>query len=458
MGGLAAPALFFAAGVGLQALLPRPLESGLLARFGFAYLLGTSWCTIAVWIANGVGAGPVSRASFLVAGTVAVVAGAAAISLRRGDLGGWRCEPRPSRRRSGWVSAAVTMSMLVLSAGLLADALVHPVADFDGRMVWGTLARYVEAEESVLPATVTDPGTYVIHPRYPLVLPLAQVAAAQISGNGIESRAIRPLYALFFPAFFWVLLPTLRRCGGPAIAPLVALAFLAAPVVLWNREVGPRGTYSDFPLAAILAGGAAILLHPRSERAAWRGAVAGLLLAAAVGVKNEGIALAPLVVAAAALGARRGRRRAALAAAVVVAVAVAGVVLWRAQIPNRNDEAYFESFSLPALVAGFADRMPSAFEVAVSESLSWQSWGWLFWLLPWLGMAGLSGFRRHGARFAIVWLAGHAAMIVAAYSVFGDRTLVAVTWNRFLVQMLAPLTIVAATAARATLLAARWRR
>jgi hypothetical protein len=453
---LAAPALFLAAGAGLQALLPRPLERSLVARAGLSYLLGAAWCATAVWAAGFLAGVAVARAAFLVAGGLAVAAGCAAVVWRRGDAGGWRPALRPGALRGRWARALLVAGALPIAGTLLADSLLHPVTDFDGRMTWGTAARYIQAERTVLPSVLVDAEAFVIHPRYPLAMPLLQVAAAELAATGIESRAVRPLYALFLPALLAALWPLLARVGGQRAAALALAAISFAPVLLWNQEIGPLGTYSDFALAAFLGAGLAVLLHPAARHQPWRGAVAGLLLAAAAETKNEGLLLAPVVLAAIAVTSRRRLAPALTRAAVVVGTGIALVSAWRLQIPNRNDEAYLEGFSLPAIVGGLAERLPEILEEGARRTFDLGSWGGI-WVLPLLWLVGWRGLRSRAARVAGIALAAQVAVVLAAYAVAPDLAIVAVTWDRFLVQMLAPLAMLTAASGRAALITARLR-
>ncbi|MCM2270234.1 MAG: hypothetical protein NDJ75_09040, partial [Thermoanaerobaculia bacterium] len=402
--GLVAPLFFVVAGAGLLACAPRPLERSYVARLGWAYLLGMAWLTLSAWAAGFLFDVPVDRRLFAVSAATAVVAGLAAIVARR-ELGGWS-RGGDSTRRGRWAARLAAAVVAAAAVALLADASADPVADFDGRMTWGTAARYVQSDRSVLPEVLLDADAYVIHPRYPLTLPLAQVAASELAAAPLESFAVRPLYVLLLPALLAALWPTLVRAGGREAAALaVALVFLG-PALLWNADGGPRGTYSDFPLAALLGAGVAALLHPAARRQPWRGPFAGLLLAAALGAKNEGLLLVPaaLVAVAAAQRGRRGRR-ALVGAAAVAAAAALLVVVWRAAIPNRNDEGYFEAFSARAVLAGLPERAPAVLAEMARVSFDPAQWGWTFWVLPALLVAGRRGLRRRAPQAAALCVA-----------------------------------------------------
>jgi hypothetical protein len=451
---LAALALVTASGLGLQALLSAPLERSRLSRAGLAFLLGAAWTGLGGWAAGFAGA-PLGRPLWLVLALAPLLAGAVAV-VRRGHAGGLAlAAPGSSRasRSARWALAAAVLVVAAESVALLAHTAAEPVTDFDGRMTWGTQARYLEASGDVLPRVLRDERSFVIHPRYPILLPLLQVATVQIAGLTLDSFAVRPLYALFLPAFAAALWPALLRAGGLRGAAIAVLLLFGAPIVLVDRDAGPLGTYSDFPLAAFLGVGVALLLHPRTRRESWRGWCAGLLLAAAAGAKNEAMLLAPAALALTAwLGrAGRGPRRAALVrAAAVVGVALLLIVAWRSRIENRNDEGYFESFSAFKVAANLADRIESIAPEAARLSYEREKWGFHFWIVPALLLAGASALRRRDCRVAAALVVAQLAMVAAAYSVVGDPGIVGVTWNRFVLQMSAPLALILAASAGAS--------
>jgi hypothetical protein len=463
---IGALALLLSAGMGLQLLLPAPLERSWSSRLGFAYLLGVGWVGLGAWTMAQLFGVPVTATLFAGLVALALFLGAGGLLLRRGDLGGWRTSTA-GVRGGRWPLSPAAVLVTVAALALLADASANPVIDFDGRMTWGTQARHLRAAASVHPGVLLDESVYVIHPRYPILLPLAQVAVVELAGEPFDGYAVRPLYALFLPALFAVAWPTLVRAGGSRAAGLAAVLLFASPVLLWNPDGGARGSYSDLPLAAFLGGGLALLLHPRLAREPWRGAVAGLLLAAAVGAKNEGLVLAVgSVLLAAALAARRARRssrerrrsRAFGVAALVVTAAVTLVLAWRAPIPNRNDEAYFEDFRPAAVATGLRERAPAIARAMVAGAAERRDWGWLFWLAPALLLVGARGLRGRAVALAAGVVALQLAMVTAAYAVVGDFSIVEVTWSRFLIQLALPLGILFSAATRGALSSARIAR
>jgi hypothetical protein len=254
-----------------------------------------------------------------------------------------------------------------------------------------------------------------------------------------------------------------RRAGGRRGGALAATLVFATPMLLWNKEGGANGTYSDLPLAAFLGAGLALLVHPRATGQPWRGGFAGLLLAAAVGTKNEGFGLAVAVVLAAVAVAWRGRRlgavrraKAPLVATAVVAGALALVLGWRSEVPNRNDEAYFESISASAIVAGLRERAALVGSEIPGRTLDPANFGGLFWLAPLLLVVGRRRLRSPAALLSATAIVVELVQILAAYAVVKDLWIIGVTWTRFLVQLTVPLALLLAAASRGALAAAGW--
>lgn len=466
---LLAIAAFLLAGAALQALLPRPLERSIAARAGYAYFLGISWVGLCSWSAGFLAGARLGPALFWGSVGLAVGGAVVVVALRGGHPGGLTWSPSPGlslARRLG--PLAVGLLVIPVTIALLADALVNPVHDFDGRMTWGTQARYLQAEQSVLPAILTDPRAFIIHPRYPILMPLVQVASTGLSGTDLGGFGVRPIYVLFLPALAAVLVSALRRHFGQVASALSTILVLSAPALLWDIDVGARGTYSDLPQGSFLGAGLLLLADPRTRHEPWRGAMAGLLLMAAVATKNEGMLLAPAVaVLAAANSLRRWARRRSwqalrglggpLVAAAFVGAGILLVIAWRVEIPNRNDESYFESLPAWGIVSGLVSRAPAIVGGILERSFDVTDWGAIFWLAPLLLIAGRGGSSKRIVRWALVLLAGQCVLAFSAYAVAPSLDIIDVTWSRLLLQVLVPMAIVLAAATRQILTASDWR-
>jgi hypothetical protein len=298
-----------------------------------------------------------------------------------------------------------------------------------------------------------DARWYVMHPRYPPLLPLAQVAVQETFGAGEDEQDYRAVYVAFLAALMLVVYDGARRGAGPVVATLTALCAALPPFLSYGGG-GATSGYSDLALAGFY--GAALVLLLLQRPALSSGLAAGSLLAGAVLTKNEGslLALAALLLAAGRLLRRRrdpaaGARALAWfgAAAAPVLAAVLLLASWRAAIPNRDDEDYFAVLRLSELVSGAFTRLP----VIVPGVLRWTFRGadWLgfWWLFLAVVIAGAHALRRPRVRRLLLAGLTPAAIGWAAYSISTRLPdLIGETWDRFLVQGLVPLSFVFACA------------
>ncbi len=311
-------------------------------------------------------------------------------------------------------------------------------------MTWVAQARFLRGARTVDAPALRDASSWIIHPRYPVLLPVLQVAAQEIVDAPWDDRFVLPLYALFWPAFLLVLWDAAASRAGRAAASVAVLAAACAPFLAFESHGGAAGTYSDFPLACFWGGGLLLLTSEGAGLA--EGLAAGLLLGAAVLSKNEGLPLAAVALGAATLGAlaeRRlgsGRARLLSAAGLVLAAALL-LVSWRSAIPPRYDEGQVAAFGAGALAKGAALRLPVTARACLAAMADRTQWG-LTWVLVPLGLVlGVRRLARPAAWPLAAALAGALAFYAAAYalSAWPAAELARTTWNRFLVQMELPL-------------------
>jgi len=371
--------------------------------------------------------------------------------------------PRPRLQRIGW--ACLSLLAVLVSSAALANALTHPLEDWDGRMTWTAQAIFVRDAGTVDAEILRSPRSFVSHPRYPLLMPLVQIAALEAAGSDDE-RIVRAVYAMFYPALLLLVLEAGRRWAGRRAALLTALVLLTIPWIPFDREGGAVGAYSDLPLACFFGGGLLLLLRGRPR--ASDGIAAGLLLAAALLTKNEGLpeVLIALALAGWSAGGALLRRRRSAKARAITAVLACGLCLgalglllsWRSSIPNRYDESYFETFSAASLARNLASARPfTTIPIIIGRMLSPELWG-LFWLLaPVLFVIAAPAFRRPPTTFLIVATVVPLLAAWAAYAQVATATYYAsVTWNRILLQACVPLLGLLATGVRSSRVKRAW--
>jgi hypothetical protein len=434
--GLGSILLFLLPGVGLSAILLGPGIRGAF-RLALSYLLGLVWVAGGLYTASHVFSIPIRRTTILALIALPLLALAATWRKREKEA------PRP-RRRPGWMVAASVVGGLVAS-GVLADALTNPVTDWDGVMTWATQAKFVRAARSVDAPVFRDTSFFISHPRYPLLMPLAQVAVLE-TWNSIDDRVFRPLYAAFLPVALALVyavggLVAGRRVGSCAVLAAAILPFLA------TANGGAAGCYSDLPVACF--GGAAVVLLLRKTVSPGEAVAAGLLLSGAILSKNEGAFFAAAILAAALLARQRRDSRRVAASLLLALAAVALFVSWRSGMSPRFDENYGAVLREPGLWRRVPGRLASVVPVLFGEMGKSAVWGWFFFGIPLVLVAGWRGIRRSTVVSLALAALGPVAVGCGAYAIhFDPPTLAASTWSRFLIQASIPLSGILAACVR----------
>lgn len=448
---LAGVAVFAVPGAGLAEVLPGVRSLPIARRLAYGYLLGIVWTAGGLFALSHFLSVPLRPPAILAVAGVPALAGLIS-RLRRGRSGQrpGRAAPRPLWE---WVAIGIG---IVVSLSALAQTLYTPQTDWDGRMTWAARAKHLRAEGTVDASVLTQPGWFVTHPWYPLLLPVAQVAVQEVTGAGDDQPFFRPLYAAFLPVWLLLIHHGARRAGSAAAAWAVAAAALLPFPVFFNGG-GAVSSYSDMPLACFYGGALLLLLETRPRLST--GLAAGLLLAGAVLAKAEGTPMALAVLAIAALpvvfpwGGRPGRlrrwrlRRGPLGLAAIPPV-LAMILLWswRAGIPQSFDD-YRHDFPWSNFGPEMLARIPFIYERVRFETVAMLDWG-IFWsVAPLVLLAGWRGLRRRSALALLLGGAAPLALAWFAYSVSREPGFfVATTWNRFLVQASVPVLVVLAFA------------
>jgi len=448
-GSLFAAALIAASGLALADLVTLLRERPLLSRLGWAWLLGCAWLGGAAYAASHVLHLPLRRGVLL---PILLLPVAAALARRILSAAPERSARVPLNPFEVILSSLLLTFGIFVTASLVANGLAVPVNDWDGKMTWVAQARFIRGARSVDAPALRDPSAWVVHPRYPVLMPVVQVAAQEIAdAPWDDDRFVRPLYALFWPAFLLVLFDAAAARAGRLAALVAALAAACAPALAFSPQGGAAGTYSDLPLACFWGAGLLLLASEGASLAS--GLASGVLLGAAVLTKSEGLPLAAAALGASVAWAFAGKRLRAnrvplLAAAGVVAASALLLFSWRSEIPPRYDEGQVAAFSVEALVKGAATRLPVAARACAAAMANRGEWGFTWLLVP-LGL--VLGARRLGRRDALplaVALAAALALYASAYalSVWPPAMLAETTWDRLLVQMGLPLFVLLALA------------
>lgn len=268
---------------------------------------------------------------------------------------------------------------LLISIGIAAALLTvsYPLNAFDpifhfaykGKVLYHTGDPLDEAFTGMVDAEgePLDVGRIMTHPNYPLGVPFLEAFAAH-AGFGWSERWVQ------LPLAFWAL--CLSFTVGFALRPFGARAvrwgslILAVTPMLYVREflaispfsynfsrAGLGGTLNlggvgDLPIAALLAAGCALLLRAQHLKCRRAALCAGICLAGATFMKNEGLALVGVLIIALAMGDPLAGKKAWLLRATCFAACIVAVLPWlihRGNLP-AIDENYTEQFSVSNII------------------------------------------------------------------------------------------------------------
>ncbi|HSB62579.1 MAG TPA: hypothetical protein VLJ18_00375 [Thermoanaerobaculia bacterium] len=449
-------ALFAACGFALTSFVPSLRRKPLGRRLAWAYLLGLAYVGVSLYALSHWAGFELRRGMVLAVSTIPIAL--AAWGGRLVDVERERPRARMFRiQRVACVVAACAGALVSLA--VLAHAVSSVESGFDPRMTWNPAAVYVRVARAVSPPALLDASVYLQNPRYPLLLPVLQVAGEEVFDTDDDERVPRPLYAVLLPVLLLLVFDVARPFAGTLAAALAVLAVTFLPAVAFYLGGGAITSYSDLPMG--LLWGSGLVLIFRSPRGSAEGLAGGLLLGGAALAKAEGLLLAAVVVAIASTRAarrliRRRRRklpwrpeilRAPAGALAVFLFAAALHVSWRAGIPNRYSETW-DDVTVRGLISGTAARLPAALRLIGREMARPEIWSGFWWLAAAVFVLEARAFRHPLARLFAYAIAGALCVYLAAYgaSSWAPEDLVPKTWNRFLCQLSLPVFVLFAMA------------
>ncbi len=328
-------------------------------------------------------------------------------------------------------SAALKLSLLVITGifiASVAQTLLTPQRFWDERAIFAIKARVLYIDGRLDSEALHHPHFGQYHPRYPLLLPLAEQTVMQWADSGSDRWPKVVVPVMFFGLVLSVT-GVLSRTISPAWGGIAGLLLATVPaIVFW--EYGILSAQADAPLACLH--GAAILSlwdWLKSHSAAggessglFPALLGGLFSGLALFTKDEGIAFllvdGALVSMLLATGGRHVLRRAmgpGLVAASTVAIVILPWLIYRGQLPATTEMSYAGRLSLQALRDGLPALQWSLLHLAGLMFLSPWPWG-----LQWWGMALAIALRpQRLLRRPQLLLLGDVAGAIAALVVAG---------------------------------------
>jgi len=279
---LAGNAALIPAGVGFLSLIDAWHRLGQWSRFAVALLAGQALFLVVAPLLLYAG---LSVSPLLALPLCAAVLVAGLLAARRRGRGLLQSESKA--RESSPVAAVIVAAPLVI---LACAAVVQPLYEIDTMLNWVMKAKVLWANGDQLTG-VLDPEVFTrpdLHPQSHLEYPLGMNALLAWSFHWMGEADIRVMHlqlVLLLAAGVgtaW----TLLRPMVPDLPLAVGLAgLIAMPAVVHHLLTA----YADVPLAVVWAAGALALIRWTGDGERYQLALATLLLAAALAVKQDGI-------------------------------------------------------------------------------------------------------------------------------------------------------------------------
>lgn len=312
------------------------------------------------------------------------------------------------RRMSIRSLATLFAAVLAVEAALLSGMAIASGLGWDGLAVWAIKARMIFVSGGVRSGLLTDPSLIWTHPTYPLLLPIDEALLYRTIG-AVDERAVKVLFAVFAVCLLAVFYSLLRRQFDRGWACLYSLILIGLPGVFTNVITGS----ADGPLATFLLAGGGLLFFwfQRGNRSDL--VLAGLLLASAAWLKQEGWLIwgvGFLMVAGRHVSQKKGWRVDWRAIA-TFAAPILLVVPWYIRIHELSvSEPDFAPLASGWLL-GHLDRVPFLIGALIGQLFRGPSDA--LWLMLAVGL--VIGHRSRGAFFLGAAVAVHLFAITAAY-------------------------------------------
>ena len=405
-------------------------RSFLFETFALSYGLGMGAVAVTLFLLTWAGL-RLSRGLilFVVLGLVAVLfvlrrrVGSPTPSIRRRTQAAGGAEPPGAGLSLFRMLLVAVLVLLFLSQAYYAANT--PLSAMDAMGFWGYSAKAIFFDGSVRSPAITDPLRGHPHPRYPLLVPLAQDWVHFLRGR-YDDSSVKLLFVGFYVALVGVVSGAARRRWGRRAG--LAAAFLVATIpVLRADGFGAAFALADVPLAFFIAAALVSWLAWMEEGETRDLVLAFVFAALGAWTKNEGLAalvvLTVLVVAQSlSKGGRRGmaesawRRVGPLVGAVAVGWAlVMPWLLFQRGLP-AVDENYPAQIRFSVLLAN-AGRLPVIAGAWLRELVDAPRWSILWLLAVVAGVWAAPAKRAPGRLRSACWLGAFALGQVVVYTV-----------------------------------------
>lgn len=370
------------AGLGASLLLlPNQWRVSAAELFGLSFLLGSAVVSILLFVLGFLLSGAYLRWS--VAACCLLFGLFGQLKIRRN---GWPITLRDLLPVTSTDRLLLALSAVQITA--VAWLCFWRVLGWDGLFNFESKARLAFLNGGVIPPEFfSDPSRTWMLQSYPLLLPLTESWLYSWLGRA-DQELVKIIFVLFFVSALCLLNGGARRLEVAGWQMFISPVLVFTTPLLLIGDGSASSGYADFPLAVFYLAAVIWLMEfwRSGDNAALR--LAGVLLAAACWMKQEGAILWLTAMAIIALrawldGALRPQWRAVVTTALPGAAVIAG---WQLFV-SMNHSLSISQFS-PVNIHTLKNnlwRIPTIFLAVTGELLNWRHWG-IFWLIVLLAM------------------------------------------------------------------------
>lgn len=280
------------------------------------------------------------------------------------------------------------------------NALAFPVYELDAVAIWGLKAKVVALESLRSdPIYFHDLSFSYSHLDYPLLLPFLIAGAYGIAGS-MDDHAAKILFPLFYANMGLVIYWGLRWKISRIQSAFLTGAFMGMPVLV--RWAG--SACADSLLTLFYAASALFTVKWLEEEKTSDLLMAALFVAFCIHTKNEGIAMALIILTILLIFTLARLKKERLLGLFLFVLSVFALVLpwllWARDLP-RTHENYMSKVS-PRIVAENIHRATIIVPAFLKEAVRLSRWGGLWLLIAIMSVLGGKAFRK---RYVIaIWL------------------------------------------------------
>lgn len=291
------------------------------------------------------------------------------------------------------VSTAGRTMVLLLIGWLVVQTLLTPQRLWDERAIFALKAKVLFEDRSIHSPTLLHPDFVQYHPRYPLLLPLAEEHIYSLLGH-VDDRWSKVIFPLLYAGLVLTTAGVLLRNLTPAASWLGALLMATVPVMM-PYEYGFLCGQADAPVACFH--GVTVLYLWDAVRTIGRGesiwgssVVAGICAGLTAFTKDEGIAY--LMIDLAALGVltlisvispqRLMRNLGLLAVYLGGSVLILAPWFWhRRSLPLTTEMNYFGRMTPQLLMSRLDTLAWTVPHLWRRMFVEWREWGLQWWFM-----------------------------------------------------------------------------